>query len=135
MPKTARLSPQADTIMEHVRGVVGKRWFIRRTEMMRILDSLQAAGILTPESGWLPGITSQEALSRAWGEACWGCTMVCIAPGSEAGEPADIRYDQPGTMAPYQHSLVIFATPGAASGDGTFDWLRSHCGRLLVVGK
>lgn len=135
MPKTTRPVPQADAIMFYVRRIVGRRHRIRRHEMVAILDSLQTAGILAPESGWLPGVKDPGALSTAWSEACWGCTMVCIAPGSEAGEPADIRYDQPGTMAPYQHSLVIFATPGAASGDGTFDWLRSHCGRLLVVGK
>jgi len=56
-------------------------------------------------------------------------------PGARGCTPhGDVRYDQPGSMAPDQHAELAFV-PAECDGDecGTVGYIRRHAGRVLLV--
>ena len=125
-----------------VRSIVGSRHKISAEEMQAILLALQSAG-LDLRNGYVQETVYDETRSdergvllehgdpvraaRAWARVCKGITLVNVdAQGLRDG---DVRYDQPGSMNPSQHSQVMFAPPGL----NDYGYLRRHCDRLLIV--
>lgn len=70
----------------------------------------------------------RDAAAVAWTEVVHGCTMVCCGRHLRDG---DVRYDQPGSMAPGQKSDIIFAPAGLSK--ETKLYLRRRTAKLYIV--
>jgi len=134
------------TSINTVRRMIGRRYRISRTEMAAILARLADEGLdLTNDcmtSTWQiqwdergaghPVGPSPDA-ARVWANACTGITVISVLARG-CTPHGDVRYDQPGSMAPDQHAELAFV-PAECDGDecGTVGYMRRHAGRVLLV--
>lgn len=134
-------------IIGTVRRRVGRRHKISRQEMADILTSLAAEGLdlgndcMSHVYEWIPA-TDRHGMSaggirpdapRIWANACTHIT--CISVLADGCIPhGQVRYDQPGSMAPMQHAVLMFVP--AELGDHEYDQIgqmRRKADRLLIV--
>jgi hypothetical protein len=104
---------------------------ITARQMAEILSHMQATGLD------LANDCAGDRSPEEWAKSCRGIQCISIMG---AGDPAgrwhgSIRYDDPGSMAPYFHAAVMFAPPGASGPDSDWAYLRRHCDRLLIVAE
>lgn len=111
-------------MIEIVRSLVGRRSRISRQEMADILAAMEAAGIAMAND------CLYDTTLAAWADRCTG--IECISVLASGTTPHGmVRYDQPGSMAPMHHAVVMFAA--ADIDPSTKDYLRRHTRRLLRV--
>lgn len=120
------------TDIRHVREQVGSRHKISPAEMKSILRAIHHEyGMDSLANSYVPrsfdGQSKQPWL--AWMAMLRGCTIISVGDGLRDG---NVRYDQPGSMAPDQHAAIIFVRAGGVRRE-TLDYLRQHCERLLIV--
>lgn len=149
------------SLLEIAAKHAGRRHKITRQEMAAILMdySRQHPGALAngyvigtfPDDTPEPGATDEEwdatwasqgddyhrAAAETWARVVRGITLVSAGDG-RAGAPdgstlrdGGVRYDQPGSMAPCQMAVLIFA--GDTQRPETISYLRGHCRRLFLV--
>lgn len=111
---------------------VGKRHKITSAELESILRAMHREyGKDSLANSYVP--RSFDSVSDkpwlAWMAMLHGITVVSFGPTQRDGW---MRYDQPGTMSPGQHSQVSFVRSGGVGAD-TIAYLRGHCERLLIV--
>jgi len=125
------------TTLDVVRRIVGRRLKITQDEMAAILIGLVDAGIVNLCNDYVRHTCGDDvrAASSAWVTACRSIT--CISVDSRGLRDGQVRYDEPGSMHPLQHSEIIFAPdgiPDANPGSGsTLKYLRRHADRVLIV--
>jgi hypothetical protein len=125
------------TTLDIVRRVVGRKSKISKDEMGAILLGLVKARLVNLCNGYLPETCGDDILaaSIAWTRACRGIS--CVSVDSCGLRDGQVRYDEPGSMHPLQHSEITFAPDGmrdAEPGSGsTLAYLRRHADRVLVV--
>ena len=80
-----------------------------------------------------PETTAAEvaATALAWARMCRGLTTVSVF--DDRGDGARVRYDEPGSMAPYHHADLLFVPEDAAARPSTLRYLRDHAARVLIV--
>lgn len=145
------------TLLEIVKNTLGNRARIKRHEMAALLTAWSRERPGAIANGYVPRTWPTEAndlpldddaawsdmwarcaddfhvhAGRAWADMVGGITLV------NAGEPGTlrdggVRYDQPGSMAPGQHSAVSFLGSQCAQRAETREYIRRHCDRLLIV--
>lgn len=99
--------------------------------MTAIIKSIHALfGANSLANSYVPD--SFDAHSQApwlpWVAMVRGITLVSFGAGTL--RDGWMRYDQPGSMHPMQHSDVSFV---AAGGVSDYEYLRRHCDRLLII--
>ena len=125
------------TTLDVVRRMVGRKSKITKDEMGAILVGLVETGIVNLCNGYVRDTCGDDVLaaSVAWTKACHDIT--CISVDSRGLRDGQVRYDQPGSMHPIQHSELTFAPdgmPDAEPGSGsTVAYLRQHADRVLIV--
>ena len=125
------------TTLDVARRIVGRRLKITQDEMAAILIGLVDAGIVNLCNDYVRHTCGDDvrAASSAWVTACRSIT--CISVDSRGLRDGQVRYDEPGSMHPLQHSEIIFAPdgiPDANPGSGsTLKYLRRHADRVLIV--
>ncbi len=125
------------TTLDVVRRIVGRKSKITKDEMGAILMGLVEARLVNLCNGYVDQTCGDDifAASIAWTKAC--CGITCISVDSRGLRDGQVRYDQPGSMHPMQHSEITFAPDGmrdAEPGSGsTLAYLRRHADRVLVV--
>lgn len=132
---------QTDT-MSIVRSLIGRRSKITRREMADILAALAAQG-LTLYSGYVPGthkwsteqqrVVQTEDAHEAWANECVGVRCISVDARGALCD-GDIRYDDPGSMHPMQHTQVTFLPADSITSEhNPVPYMRDHCDRLLIV--
>ena len=125
------------TTLDVVRRVVGRKSKITKDEMGAILMGLVEARLVNLCNSYVLHTCGDDILaaSIAWSKACRRIT--CISVDSHGLRDGQVRYDEPGSMHPLQHSEITFAPdgmPDAEPGSGsTLAYLRQHADRVLVV--
>lgn len=125
------------TTLDVVRRIVGRKSKITKDEMGAILMVLVEERLVNLCNGYVRDTCGNDILaaSIAWCKACHGIS--CISVDSRGLRDGQVRYDQPGSMHPMQHSEITFAPDGmrdAEPGSGsTLRYLRQHADRVLVV--
>ena len=121
------------TTKEIVASIVGRRRVITSADMGRILRAIwERDGADSLGNGYVP--LSFDAPSHgqpwlAWQAIVRGINLVSYGRNLLDG---GCRYDQPGSMAPCQHSDVTFVAFGGVR-NSTLAYLREHCDRLLII--
>jgi len=114
-------------ILDMVRMIVGRRSRITRAEMRAIFTQLEVDGLN------LSNDCKGDMTPAGWERACDGITCISVLSTAPSYH-GQIRYDEPGQMAPGQRCAVLFAP--AALGEYEYDQigqLRRHADRVLVV--
>lgn len=121
--------------LDVVRRVVGRKSKISKDEMGAILMGLVEARLVNLCNRYVHDTCGDDILaaSIAWTKACEG--IICVSVDSRGLRDGQVRYDQPGSMHPLQHSEITFAPEGMAehTPGSTYAYLRRHADRLLIV--
>ena len=119
-------------IIEIVRERLGKRHKITSAEAESLLRGIhRECGRDSLANSYLPRSCDAESGRPwlAWLSILRGITVISFGQNLRDGW---MRYDQPGFMAPTQHSALTLTREGGVS-PSTLQYLRGYCGRLLVV--
>lgn len=125
------------TTLDVVRRIVGRKSKISKDEMGAILMGLVEAKLVNLCNRYVHDTCGVDSLAAAiaWTKACRSTT--CVSVDSRGLRDGQVRYDEPGSMHPLQHSEITFAPHGmrdAEPGSGsTLAYLRRHADRVLVV--
>lgn len=115
-------------ILDVVRAIVGRRSRITRAEMRDILGQLNAVGGLD-----LANDCAGDTTPAGWERACRGITVISVQSDAPSYH-GQIRYDEPGSMAPLQRATLMFVAE--ALGDYEYDQIgqmRRRADRVLIV--
>lgn len=134
------------TTIDTVRRLVGRRSRISREEMATILTALAADGLdlrndCAPETWDWDGARAAEDQSPAqiaraahyWARMCRDITCISVM-ASGCTPHGQVRYDQPGSMAPMQHADLMFVSERLRGYEyDPIGYLRRHADRVLIV--
>jgi hypothetical protein len=114
-------------ILETVRRLVGRRHKITRQEMADILAALATDGLS------LYNDCSFSSTPMEWANSCTDITVISVMAHG-CTPHGQIRYDQPGSMAPMLHAELIFVSVDLGSYEyDQIGQMRRHADRLLIV--
>lgn len=123
------------TTLDVARRIVGRKSKITKDEMGAILMGLVEARLVNLCNGYVRDTFRDDILaaSIAWVKACHG--ICCISVDSRGLRDGQVRYDEPGSMHPLQHSEITFAPEGMSeyTPGSTYAYLRRHADRVLIV--
>lgn len=134
-----------------VRERVGRRSRISRQEAADLLVALAVAGLdlrndcvhdtwdyeadpggyLTPVAVQSPGQIARAA--RVWANAIQDITVISILPRG-CTHHGQVRYDEPGRMAPLQHAMLALMSASQVGREhDPIGYMRRHADRVLIV--
>jgi len=134
-------------ILTTVRRLIGRRHKITRAEMRDLLEALAGEGLCLGNDCMMSTWTWQPAAdgmgleadtvspdaARIWANACRDITVISVM-ASGAIPHGQVRYDEPGRMAPLQHCQLMFVAEEL--GDHEYDQIgqmRRKAERVLIV--
>lgn len=139
---------KTEDIIRMTSSVVGRSARISREQMRNVLIALANAGIdlrndsvpdtfdRTPDGSEVDGPQNEAQIARAaraWANACRRITVISVKP-SGAVPHGDVRFDDPGQMAPRQRAAIMFAPAGLEGVEyDQIGQLRRKAQRVLIV--
>lgn len=118
------------TTIDTVRRMVGRRYRITRAEMAAILARLADDGVHLGNDCMT---STWEDAARVWANACTGITVISVLARG-CTPHGEVRYDQPGSMAPGQRAELAFVSQDVLGDEcDTVGYIRQHADRVLLV--